>query len=317
MVEEADNEGTICDGGREGYDLPESSTVGDRKGEKHFGQRSKKEVLSKANVLEWLERHLITPTSIAFRTRLWLEGPFGLINDSNPIIQQTMTIYRTRMARKSFLEICQLHINPNILRIYGSIDGDVQKDYYDEDTSINILEDFLQFQANHNGQDIVTLLSNVYLILSKQGGKKNCLELYGAPDCGKSWFTFILGEFMINTGIIGHWNKYSQFALEDCIDRNLLIMDEPSVEPAAFETFKLLFAGCPVSANIKFRAHCAITHTPTVIAANRRIFPQNEQFEVRMLTYCFEKYTFEDKVKRVLPVALLKLFIKYNIVEME
>lgn len=97
--------------------------------------------------------------------------------------------------------------------------------------------------------------------------------LLGKPSVGKTWFATILGKLIINTGYIGNSNRSAQFQFQDCPRRNLLIFDEPNVEPAAFETFKLIFTGTPCPANIKYENKNLINRTPVVVLCNIDPFP--------------------------------------------
>uniref|UniRef100_T1HE18 Parvo_NS1 domain-containing protein n=1 Tax=Rhodnius prolixus TaxID=13249 RepID=T1HE18_RHOPR len=69
---------------------------------------------------------------------------------------------------------------------------------------------------------------------------------------------------------------------QDCPRRNLLIFDEPNVEPMALENFKLLFAGTPTPANIKYESQNLINRTPVIVTCNRDPFPKTPEFQKRI-----------------------------------
>jgi hypothetical protein len=87
---------------------------------------------------------------------------------------------------------------------------------------------------------------------------------------------------MLNTGYIGNSNCFSQFPFQDCPRRNFLIFDEPNVEPASLENFKLLFAGTPTPANVKYESQNLINRTPVMVTCNRDPFPQSPEFNSRI-----------------------------------
>lgn len=218
------------------------------------------------------------------------------------------------MACQSFDEIIERHTNDKYIRLYSATNGNVEDVYFNRQTSVELFETFLEYQCSNNSVTIKSFLLYLYLLLSKQSGKRNCLHIYGLPDCGKTWFTQICAEFMINYGIISNFNRYSQFPFQDAISRNMLIFDEPNVEPQAFETFKLLFSGAQLSCNIKYEEYQVVQRTPVIVCTNRVIFPDNDEFNCRMYKITFHKYDFNHINKKNLPVAIYDLFIKYNII---
>ncbi|KAK9512330.1 hypothetical protein O3M35_000778 [Rhynocoris fuscipes] len=108
------------------------------------------------------------------------------------------------------------------------------------------------------------------------------LPLSGPPSVGKTWFANIIGKLMMNTGYIANSNRYSSFPFQDCPRRNLLIFDEPNVEPIALENFKLLFAGTPTPANVKYESQNLINRTPVIVTCNRDPFPKTPEFQTRI-----------------------------------
>lgn len=119
-------------------------------------------------------------------------------------------------------------------------------------------------------------------LLTHKSGKFNCLLISGPPSVGKTWFGNIVGKLMINTGYIANCNRYSQFPFRDCPRRNFLIFDEPNVEPASLESFKLLFAGTPTPANVKYESQNLINRTPVLVTCNRDPFPNSPEFDSRI-----------------------------------
>uniref|UniRef100_T1I3J1 SF3 helicase domain-containing protein n=1 Tax=Rhodnius prolixus TaxID=13249 RepID=T1I3J1_RHOPR len=141
-------------------------------------------------------------------------------------------------------------------------------------------------------------------------GLESNMPLSGPPSVGKTWFANIVGKLMINTGYIGNSNRFSQFPFQDCPRRNLQIFDEPNVEPMALENFKLLFAGTPTPANIKYESQNLINRTPVIVTCNRDPFPKTPEFQTRIRRF-YWAHRIDNNIKQLTaeihPLGLFQL----------
>lgn len=69
-----------------------------------------------------------------------------------------------------------------------------------------------------------------------------------------------------------------------------------------------------MSCNIKYEDYQVIQRTLIIVCTNRIVFPDNEEFNVRMYKLVFNKYDFSNIKKRILPVTLYDLFCKYYVI---
>lgn len=76
---------------------------------------------------------------------------------------------------------------------------------------------------------------------------------------------------MLNAGFISNWNRYQQFPLQDCLHRNLLVFDEPHIEPCTFETWKNILAGNNQTINVKYKSNSLLLRTPVLVLANNYV----------------------------------------------
>lgn len=95
-------------------------------------------------------------------------------------------------------------------------------------------------------KDFLTKLVDV---LDKQRPKLNTFHVYSSgSNAGKNLFFDCVLHCLLNFGQIANFNKYSGFPLQDCFSRRIIMFNEPSFEPSAIETLKMLFGGDPFTA---------------------------------------------------------------------
>lgn len=190
--------------------------------------------------------------------------------------------------------------------LYGAYSGDICDTYLHPDDSTEKLKKLLNFQLDN----VSSFIQYLYNFIDRNNGKQNCLQILGPPNSCKTLFAQIISEFCICVGKIANFNKYSQFPLQNCINKRLLYWDEPDCEPSGLETIKMLFAGDPCAANIKFKDHHVISKTPIIVTANRNIFPINDVWLCRMRTFTWKQYDIKAG-KKLHPISLIRLFEEY------
>ncbi|CAH0562759.1 unnamed protein product [Brassicogethes aeneus] len=105
-----------------------------------------------------------------------------------------------------------------------------------------------------------------------------CKPLYhannGPPNSGKNYFMDAVIHFYFNFGQVHNFNKYDQFPLMECWNRRINYWNEPSCEPASFETLKMLFGGDPCPAKIKYESDKVIMFRETVDLTQPELEPE-------------------------------------------
>nr|XP_024214359.1 uncharacterized protein LOC106692982 isoform X2 [Halyomorpha halys] len=219
---------------------------------------------------------------------IWLDHQyFRFISDRSPDFQNALKINRTILSNM-VLDDLREYIRDKNVYYYPP-----KETVLTLDESYNLIRLILTQQMT--AYQLSEFLHNVYLMLNHRSGKHNCILIKGIPSVGKTWFANLLGKLMINTGYIGNSNRYNQFPFQDCPRRNLLIFDEPNVEPSSYENFKLLFAGIPLSANIKYESQNLVNRTPVIVCCNSDPFPHNPEFNSRIY-----RYTWNTRIDSIL-----------------
>lgn len=89
-------------------------------------------------------------------------------------------------------------------------------------------------------------------VLDRKILKRNCFFIESPPNAGKNLFFDAVCHYYFSFGQIGNFSKHTTFPLMECVDKRILLWNEPFCEPYAFETLKMLFGGDTLNVNVKY-----------------------------------------------------------------
>lgn len=274
--------------------------------------QSQKEI---EEILEFFKKYPVCPLLSSCKTVQWLDNSILKgIGRSDSNFHLAIDIFQREICNKSINELIEFYLQCTPL--FGCTSGHIYDYYYSIEESTDKLNNLLLFQHNNDTENVHSFLKILYNVLDKRVEKKNCIQIRGHSNAGKTIMAKVCASLCLVKGQITNFNKYNQFPLQDCVDKRILIWDEPNCEPAAFETCKLLFAGDPAMANIKYQTHVQIDKTPIMITTNTEVFPNNEIFNNRM--YKYDWYTaplLKGYTKHIHPLALYELWKIYNVIQ--
>lgn len=186
--------------------------------------------------------------------------------------------------------------------------------YLPPDVSLTMCIRLLEEQY---GQDSIgEFLQRLMHICEKVEPKRNTMLILGPPNCGKTWFFDMVCAFYLNVGHIANFVRGEHFPLNDCIGRRILMWNEPSIMPSAFDTVKMITGGDPCPANVKYQGHSVISRTPLIMTGNNRVFPDTEVWTSRVYTEHWHQAPFLKDVRGYpVPTTLYKLFKLYGVIE--
>lgn len=162
--------------------------------------------------------------------------------------------------------------------IYSARWNRIDDYYYDIPTSVDILEKIVFYQNHEDETSTYIFLKDLFEILDMRIPKCNCMVILSPPNAGKNFFFDCVINSMINFGQMGSFNKYSGFPIQECVNRRVILWNEPNFEPAAEETLKCLFGGDACNAKVKYQGDVVINKTPISLFAGhpanhaRRLF---------------------------------------------
>lgn len=140
----------------------------------------------------------------------------------------------------------------------------------------------------HQGINPLTFLLDFFNIFCRIPKKLNVFCIQGASNSGKTTFLRPLLE-MVSFGEIV---SGGQFMFQNCINKELLIWEEPLIGPDYVEMCKRVFEGMTTQVPVKFKAPQTLHRTPILITSNKDVWHYCTGDEAalrnRMILYFFE-----------------------------
>lgn len=184
--------------------------------------------------------------------------------------------------------------------------------YMDIKESVDILEKLLLFQYD-NVLNVISFLQRLVNILEKKLPKKNTMYIVGTPNSGKTFFCDCVCALMLNVGHVENFVRGQHFPLNDCVARRILMWNEPNLMGSAYDTIKMLTAGDPCPANVKYQGHSVICRTPLLMTGNSFVFTNDDLWLSRMYKEVWKSAKFLKDVRQYpSPKGLIALLQKYK-----
>lgn len=240
---------------------------------------------------------LVTPLANSCEHYKWLDDPILSFYDKSDLdYRRAISVVQRKIALYSFREIIELSSKSPDGPIYFARDNNHYMSYGD---SLAAVKELL-FHQYKDEKNVIAFLKRLCAVCEKQIPKKNSMYITGPPNAGKTWFFDMVTAFYLNVGHVANMVRGDHFPLNDCINRRLLMWNEPSIMMSAYDTVKMIAGGDPCPANVKYQGHSVINRTPLILTANRCVFQKNDPvWNSRMF---FEQWT---------TAQLLKTYTKY------
>lgn len=264
-------------------------------------------------LVQVLEEFMCVPFYSTCETQAWLENPYLTYFDKadNDYKRAVSTVSR-KTQHLSMKDIWQMLQKPSANPHWYARTAD---HYLDVDVSLKYVEDLLIWQYGSTNA-VSDFLHTLYSIVEKLLPKKNTLYVTGPPNSGKTWFFDMVCAYYLNVGHVANFVRGDHFPLNDCISRRILMWNEPSIMPSAYDTVKMLTGGDPCPANIKYQGHSVVSRTPLIMTANRCVFDKSPVWTTRIEFLTWKCAPFLKGVKGYpSPKAFYLLMKKYNIIE--
>lgn len=245
-------------------------------------------------LLKNMEKLLCIPVESSCDTMEWLTHPeLIFFNRSDPDYKKACSAYIRKTQYLTFEQISSLHTQEDVKGLYYQR-TDTQF-YYSISESLQYIEQLLLHQYK-SIEGVKDFLKRLFEVTEKLSPKKNTMSISGPPNSGKSWFFEMVAAFYLNVGHVKNFNKYTSFPLNDCINRRILLWNEPSISPSNYETVKMLLGGDPCAAAVKYESDGKILRTPVLITTNQHPFPNADVWNCRLY---HEKWQRADFLKNI------------------
>lgn len=274
-----------------------TSSIADSRSQELPGIRRKPGVENKVELIEKLIENMLLLLCVPFESschcQAWVNNHNLFIYDSaNTEYKLAASSLQRRTALLSFSELLTLHNNSPNPTYYARNN----QHYLSLEESIDIVEKLLDFQYKDKVKDFMLRL---YSICERTIPKKNSMFILGRPNSGKTFFIDMVAGFYLNIGNVKNVVRGQNFPFNDCVNRRLLIWNEPSIMPSGFDSVKMLAGGDPCPTAVKYQGDATITRTPLIFTSNRQIFNKEPVWTSRI---AFEEWS---------PCSILKTITGY------
>lgn len=219
-------------------------------------------------VMDALRNFVCVPIDSTCELHAWLsDETLSFYDKTDTDYKRAVNLYRREVSLLSFREITQLILNAQ----YASFLSRSGDHYATISESLTMVESLLEFQYGNNDA-VMFFMNRLYNVCERTLKKTNSMFIIGPPNSGKTWFTDMVASFYINVGYVGNFNKSNAFPLNDCVNRRILIWNEPNIEQCAYDTVKMLCGGDACPCNVKYQPGSTVTRTPLIFTSNKNVF---------------------------------------------
>ncbi|AGW50716.1 nonstructural protein 1 [Acheta domestica mini ambidensovirus] len=281
---------------------------------RHARAREGNKISRAGQLIHFLLNNVYSPLDLIKQSNEWYTSPFATCKEDTFAtgVEGAHTFLKSLSVSEmeNFVKGNHIQYKNNIVR-YSCIAGRMSEFYYTVDESLDIIEQLLMYQFDENFESVSDFIHQLYYVLNKQNGKKNCIELIGPPSSYKSTFLHWVAEAFIAVGIINIVNKTAPFGFAPAVNKRVLIIDDYNFSSEYHETLLNILSGTTCNVNVKYKTNGYVTHTPVLMASNYKTFTST-RFEHRMVTFYWKEYKVLLK-KHLYPLAVFALFNKYII----
>lgn len=229
-------------------------------------------------------------------------------------VQDAADLVLAEINLMTIQQIYNLNISTSCRPRYHAVKVDRDDYYMSIEESMSVYKQLLLFQLG-DYEHVYHFCKQLYDVLNMSKPKRNTLIIVGEQCSGKNFFIDPITAAMINVGYLGNPNKNNNFAYQDCVNRRVIVWNEPNYDSAETDTLKMLLGGdtCPV--RVKFREDCVVHRTPIIILSNEALPLMNDptfvnRIYVHTWRYCPLLAEYEKKCH---PLAFFELCLKMSI----
>nr|QTE04065.1 MAG: nonstructural protein 1 [Phylloscopus inornatus Iteradensovirus] len=258
--------------------------------------RSKSRDNSTKKLMRFILQYPCSPLENIMRTVTWDNSEFFTLIASDKQVQRSLFLANNRLIKFKFVDF---------EAYYASVDkpywnavhcNDILEYYYSIDESVRIAEELILYQSDDQHQYDATdeeklkqFILDLFNVLEMRIPKVNTFYIISPPSAGKNFLLDAISSWYLNIGQIQNFNKYNNFPLMEAVNKRINIWNEPNIEPAAFDTVKMLLAGDPMKASVKYQSEQPLLRTPVLVMTNKKCFPSNQAFDDRMIKYTWKR----------------------------
>lgn len=245
---------------------------------------------------------LTVPIEAVSQTDRWINDPsLRCIDASNPDYRRACSSFNRSTQFLTFAQLFDLH-QAHSNHAYYLARTSPHDFYYTPEQSVVVLENFLLEQTNQSVEELESFLATLHNVCERKSGKLNSIYLHGPANCGKTWFANCVTSYYLNVGNVANYVRGQNFPFNDCPNRRILLWNEPSIMPSAFDDVKMLTGGDPLPCKIKYQGDGLITKTPLLFTTNTKLFNFSDPiWKSRIAYYHWQPSVFLSNLVSFLP----------------
>lgn len=276
-----------------------------------------------AELSKFILNNITYPIDNIHQSTIWRNSKHQFVLPSDKNLIRAVSHVKNILTKFQFEDFEKIYDQANII-YFAALDRPFNDFYYSIEESIEIALKLLKFQFEKDSMEtgfeveelIFEFLNNLYNVCEKKIPKKNSIYVVSyEPSAGKNFFFDPIITFYLNTGHIANFNKYSNFPLQDAVNRRILMWNEPNFCDSSEDTIKMLLGGDTMSVNVKYNPYATIYKTPIIILSNNHVL-KNKAYEDRLFMYEWRRAEFlKEYDKKIHPLFYPQLLKKYNVVK--
>lgn len=286
-----------------------SSTASDSRDPQHVRHKRKHPSQSHAfveTIIGVIKDSGCAPLERCFELDLWhSDTRFMMLRPTDRIVDTALTRARNQINQWKIIDFIE-HYLQSVPLFYAENRLEYDETYMSLPQSIVRISELLLYQFKRSIH-VKNFLNVCYKVCNHECGKHNSIFLLGESNAGKTQFADALVCFFLNRGMMRNPSRQERFSFQECAKRRMIFWDEAKLDPGHYDNIKRLLAGDNCTVAVKFKSDQTVYKTPIIICSNNSIFPSNDEFYNRLLSYRWFAYPLwrTDEVdKKFNPIAV-------------
>lgn len=262
-----------------------------------------------------LSKYPCTPMINITRTEPWLIDPtLKYVREDDRDLLTVIDMLMAKVNTWNYYDFKHMYMSHQCTPLFSSTMLDTGMMYYSVEDSLDVLVRFLEYQFETEDA-IVDFMTNVFNVCERRIPKLNTICVVSPPSAGKNFFFDMILAFYWTKGQMGNPNKNNLFAYAECVNKRIVLWNEPNYESSEVEMLKMVLGGDTYTVRVKYKNDIAVNRTPVIVLSNNMVnFMVDPAFADRIKVYTWNTCPMlKDCTLKPHPLAYIELVNKYNI----